>query len=753
MTFLEAAIEVLKREGKSLNTKRLAELAVKHGLLSVVGRDPEGTMQQRLDDALAKKDPKLGIFEVKEGVYGLHVYPPQPYPPAGEAPARTNGSAARDEAGAKSHAKSEAKPEAKAEAPSEAKADAAVEGDGEADATDGAEAPAGEKKGRRRRGRRGRGKRGDAASVSAEAGSEGEADEATADEPAAASAKPGKTEDAEAPAVATPAEASQVAPVASDAAADEGEGEKVDAKDEAAEGEVGTPEDGERRARRRSRRGGRGRRRGEAAAKGDEAGEAAVEAKEASEAAPAGSQRPTLDLTTQAAAAVQAAAELAAAEASSREAGLEDSSTATESELLIDPELRGGATPSDRELDALEEDEEGLEEHEFDLPSGPLLAPSDGASEVTRSDEERAVRAEIPGSGRRGEERGRHRRGRERGKPGERDRGPKQGGGQKGAPQGGPAQGHGGGQQAQSPRSEQGGARPDQGSSPGASRPEHAPRHDQAPRSDAGPPREPRRDEGGPRGFVDLVVDALRGSDGRPQHVKALADTLINRKVADARGGHAEVVRQVRAALVREQRDREADGLRPRVRNLGGGNFVSVDRKLDQELVPLERELGDKASRLREATRAAVRRRIKSLQPPAFEALGRALLDKLGVINVELVRRGDGVAYYGGQKQAGVGQVRTLVAMRPGDVEISRRAVGELRAGLQAKGFDEGLLLAAGRASQEALAELKAGPASVVAHDGQSLATLCIQKGLGVRRVQMPIDYLDLELFSELTEG
>ena len=43
MTFLEAAIEVLRREGKPLPVRRLAELAVKHSLLSVVGRDPEAT--------------------------------------------------------------------------------------------------------------------------------------------------------------------------------------------------------------------------------------------------------------------------------------------------------------------------------------------------------------------------------------------------------------------------------------------------------------------------------------------------------------------------------------------------------------------------------------------------------------------------------------------------------------------------------------------------------------------------------------
>src|SRR4051794_34792075 len=85
MTFLEAAIEVLKREGKPLDTGRLADLAVRHNLLSVVGRDPASTMEERIQDALEKRDPKLLLFEVKKGVYGLRVYPERPYPSTGAA--------------------------------------------------------------------------------------------------------------------------------------------------------------------------------------------------------------------------------------------------------------------------------------------------------------------------------------------------------------------------------------------------------------------------------------------------------------------------------------------------------------------------------------------------------------------------------------------------------------------------------------------------------------------------------------------
>src|SRR4051812_34506050 len=145
MTFVEAAIEVLKREGKPLELKRLAELAVRHNLLSVVGRDPVGTMQERLDDALEKPDAKMPLFEVKKGTYGLRSYPPRPYPLTDEK--KTNG-----------HPRSEAV----------AVSDDQVEGDEPAEAEAGAAAPAagseagaaGEKKKRRRGRRGGRGRRG-----------------------------------------------------------------------------------------------------------------------------------------------------------------------------------------------------------------------------------------------------------------------------------------------------------------------------------------------------------------------------------------------------------------------------------------------------------------------------------------------------------------------------------------------------------------------------------------------------------------
>ncbi len=77
MTFLEAALEVLKREGKPLHYKELTERAMGKKLLTFVGRTPEVTMQTQLTGAV-KKAPGSPFVRVKPGVFGLLRYPEMP---------------------------------------------------------------------------------------------------------------------------------------------------------------------------------------------------------------------------------------------------------------------------------------------------------------------------------------------------------------------------------------------------------------------------------------------------------------------------------------------------------------------------------------------------------------------------------------------------------------------------------------------------------------------------------------------------
>ena len=87
MTFTEAAVEVLRRAGKALHYKEIAEQAIKESLLSHVGQDPEVTMGQRLA-AMAKRDEDRKVVAVApEGTFALSEWnvPPEvivePVPP------------------------------------------------------------------------------------------------------------------------------------------------------------------------------------------------------------------------------------------------------------------------------------------------------------------------------------------------------------------------------------------------------------------------------------------------------------------------------------------------------------------------------------------------------------------------------------------------------------------------------------------------------------------------------------------------
>ncbi len=89
MTFLEAALQILGREGKALHFKELTEKAVQKKLLTFVGRTPEVTMQTQLTAAV-KKAPGNPFVRVKPGVFGLLRYPEVAEP---EAPPAVEASA------------------------------------------------------------------------------------------------------------------------------------------------------------------------------------------------------------------------------------------------------------------------------------------------------------------------------------------------------------------------------------------------------------------------------------------------------------------------------------------------------------------------------------------------------------------------------------------------------------------------------------------------------------------------------------
>jgi len=92
MTFLEAAIELLRQAGRPLHFKELTERAIAQKLLDHLGRTPELTMQARLAQETKKGHMTLLVRE-KPGVFGLRQYEkPRTLPPAA-APTPAEGEA------------------------------------------------------------------------------------------------------------------------------------------------------------------------------------------------------------------------------------------------------------------------------------------------------------------------------------------------------------------------------------------------------------------------------------------------------------------------------------------------------------------------------------------------------------------------------------------------------------------------------------------------------------------------------------
>jgi hypothetical protein len=71
MTFTEAAIEVLRREGKPLHFKKIAEIAIREALLEHVGKVPDDTMADQLTAHCRLPHPDRRVIPVQTGTFAL----------------------------------------------------------------------------------------------------------------------------------------------------------------------------------------------------------------------------------------------------------------------------------------------------------------------------------------------------------------------------------------------------------------------------------------------------------------------------------------------------------------------------------------------------------------------------------------------------------------------------------------------------------------------------------------------------------
>ena len=152
-------------------------------------------------------------------------------------------------------------------------------------------------------------------------------------------------------------------------------------------------------------------------------------------------------------------------------------------------------------------------------------------------------------------------------------------------------------------------------------------------------------------------------------------------------------------------------------------------------------------------TRDALRARLAKLPLASLEQIARLYLERVGYSDVERVKRAGETWYLSAVQRRGTRAVRTLVGVRAGGGEVNRQAVGELRAGVDARGDAEGLLLACSRIGPDGARELEVEGPPVTVLNGDELAAALVAHGIGVIRTAMPVSYLDLDFIAELGEG
>ena len=257
---------------------------------------------------------------------------------------------------------------------------------------------------------------------------------------------------------------------------------------------------------------------------------------------------------------------------------------------------------------------------------------------------------------------------------------------------------------------------------------------------------------------VDAALEILRGqAPGRGVHVRQIADGATRRRLVH--GEPNEAWRVMRTALAAEPRERLRAGMRPRVRSAGAGLYALARRPPDAELERAEQVFGEARRALRERTAAALERRIADLPAAAFEALARVLLQREGFGPATFVKRVEGTIYVEALRGRGSRSSRCLVGFKFGPGSAGRRAIGELREGIRARGQDEGLLMLAGRLSDDAIAEWKkAGPdpkptPPIEIADGAAMAETCIRHGVGIINTMVSVDFVDADFFADIAEG
>jgi restriction system protein len=146
--------------------------------------------------------------------------------------------------------------------------------------------------------------------------------------------------------------------------------------------------------------------------------------------------------------------------------------------------------------------------------------------------------------------------------------------------------------------------------------------------------------------------------------------------------------------------------------------------------------LRDLANQSRDDAKSRLLSELKQLSSHGFELFCMELLQQLGYKNVAVTKRsGDGgIDGFGDFRQGAVSIKSAFQAKKWTDTPVGRPEIDKLRGAIQGD-YDHGVFITTSRFSKEAeAASYKKGAISVLLLDGQAIAELMLERGIGVRR-------------------
>ena len=142
---------------------------------------------------------------------------------------------------------------------------------------------------------------------------------------------------------------------------------------------------------------------------------------------------------------------------------------------------------------------------------------------------------------------------------------------------------------------------------------------------------------------------------------------------------------------------------------------------------------------MRRSALAALRRRLRECDGPTIEYLVARLLEKSGLREVKVAKRGRESVVFTGRRRMGLVEVRHAIRVLRSGADVGRRDVSDVRRDLGHYGAQIGMLVTSGEAQRDARGEASAaGQMPVLLIAGEAFAEAFAEAGIGCRLVAIP---------------